>query len=131
MVFKFIEKNQSLEIEKGKKQWKKVLGLKCRECGEQYPKEPLHVLRVSVFGPLEVDYDYEVIRKNYLKAFNRERSQKVCGRYADLLPIDGEPTDGENTGFTPLVRAKNLAGRARGQGDLYKRRHRLPSDVLL
>ena len=26
----------------------------------------------------------------------------------DLLPIDGEPTDGLNSGFTPLVRAKNL-----------------------
>ena len=28
----------------------KVLGLKCRECGRQYPKEPLHVCEFC-FGP--------------------------------------------------------------------------------
>ncbi|CAI8045948.1 Threonine synthase [Geodia barretti] len=39
-------------------------------------------------------------------------------RYADLLPVDGEPTDGTHTGFTPLVRAKNLAD-ALGIKELY------------
>ena len=41
----------------------KVLGLKCRECGEKYPKEPLHVCEFC-FGPLEVDYNYEAIQKS-------------------------------------------------------------------
>ena len=41
----------------------KVLGLKCRECGEKYPKEPLHVCEFC-FGPLEVDYNYEEIQKS-------------------------------------------------------------------
>ena len=36
----------------------KVLGLKCRECGEQYPKSPVHVCEFC-FGPLEVEYNYE------------------------------------------------------------------------
>src|SRR5204862_6725336 len=31
------------------------------------------------------------------------------GRYRELLPIDGEPTVGEQVGFTPLVRANRLA----------------------
>jgi threonine synthase len=30
-------------------------------------------------------------------------------RYADLLPLNGEPTVGKQVGFTPLVRADNLA----------------------
>ena len=28
--------------------------------------------------------------------------------YRELLPIDGQPTSGLNSGFTPLIRAKNL-----------------------
>jgi threonine synthase len=41
----------------------KVKGLKCRECGKEYPAEPIHVCEFC-FGPLEVVYDYEEIKKN-------------------------------------------------------------------
>ena len=84
----------------------KVLGLKCRECGRQYPKEPLHVCEFC-FGPLEVDYNYEVIQKSISRE-SIEAGPESLWRYADLLPIDGEPTDGISSGFTPLIRAKNL-----------------------
>ena len=84
----------------------KVLGLKCRECARQYPKEPLHVCEFC-FGPLEVDYNYEVIKQSISRS-SIERGPASLWRYADLLPIDGEPTDGLNSGFTPLIRAKNL-----------------------
>ena len=84
----------------------KVLGLKCRECGRQYPKEPLHVCEFC-FGPLEVDYNYEVIQKSISRE-SIEAGPESLWRYADLLPIDGEPTDGFSSGFTPLIRAKNL-----------------------
>ena len=87
----------------------KVLGLKCRECERQYPKEPLHVCEFC-FGPLEVDYDYEVIKKSISRR-SIEQGPASLWRYADLLPIDGEPTDGLNSGFTPLIRAKNLEDR--------------------
>ena len=30
-----------------------VKGLQCRECGQDYPKEPLHVCE-TCFGPLEI-----------------------------------------------------------------------------
>ena len=30
-------------------------------------------------------------------------------RYRELLPLDGDPTDGLMSGYTPLVRADNLA----------------------
>ena len=94
----------------------KVLGLKCRECGEKYPKEPLHVCEFC-FGPLEVDYNYKEIQKS-ISRHSIENGPESMWRYADLLPVDGEPTDGTNTGFTPLIRAKNL-GDAIGVKQLY------------
>ena len=39
----------------------KIKGLKCRECGKEYPAEPLHVCEFC-FGPLEVNYNYDWIK---------------------------------------------------------------------
>ena len=39
-------------------------------------------------------------------------------RYRELLPLDGEPSVGHDVGFTPLIRAGNLA-RALGVSELY------------
>ncbi len=83
-----------------------VKGLKCRECGREYPKEPLYVCEYC-FGPLEVDYDYEKIKKKLTREIIESRPQNLW-RYREFLPIDGEPTDGLDSGFTPLIRAKNL-----------------------
>lgn len=94
----------------------KVLGLKCRECERKYPKEPIHVCEFC-FGPLEVDYNYEIIQKSISRK-SIELGPANLWRYIDLLPIDGEPTDGLNTGFTPLIRAKNLEA-ALGVKELY------------
>ena len=94
----------------------KVLGLKCRECEREYPKEPLHVCEFC-FGPLEVNYDYEAIQKS-ISRNSIEQGPESLWRYIDLLPIDGEPTDGLNSGWTPLIRAKNL-GDALGVKELY------------
>ncbi len=84
----------------------KVLGLKCRECERKYPKEPLHVCEFC-FGPLEVDYNYEAIQKSISRR-SIEQGPQSLWRYVDLLPIDEAPTDGLNSGFTPLIHAKNL-----------------------
>ena len=84
-----------------------VNGLKCRECGRQYQKEPIHVCEFC-FGPLEVIYDYDGI-KNVLSRKVIEGRQKNMWRYRELIPIDGEPKVGRDVGFTPLVRAKILA----------------------
>ena len=40
-----------------------VLGLKCRLCGKQYPKEALNFC-TDDFGPLEVAYDYDEVGAN-------------------------------------------------------------------
>jgi threonine synthase len=94
----------------------KVLGLKCRECGREYPKEALHVCEFC-FGPLEVTYDYAAIKKKISRK-SIESGPDSLWRYADLLPLDGEPTDGINSGFTPLIKSKNLA-EALGIKELY------------
>ena len=91
-------------------------GLQCRECGQEYPKKPLHVCE-TCFGPLEVVYDYDGIEK----VISREKiasREKNLWRYRELLPIDGEPRVGLYSGFTPLVRADRLAG-ALGVKELY------------
>lgn len=83
-----------------------VKGLKCRECGRHYPKEPLYVCEYC-FGPLEVDYDYKKIKTKLTKRLITSRPENLW-RYRELLPIDGKPTDGLKSGFTPLIRARNL-----------------------
>ncbi len=93
-----------------------VKGLKCRECQRTYPKEPLYVCEYC-FGPLEVDYDYEKIKKKLTKATIESRPKNLW-RYRELMPIDGDPTDGLDSGFTPLIRAKNLE-KALGVKELY------------
>lgn len=84
-----------------------VKGLKCRECGREYPKEVLFVCEYC-FGSLEVNYDYAQIKKDLTKELILKRP-KTMWRYKELLPLDNEPTVGINSGFTPLIRAKNLA----------------------
>jgi len=93
-----------------------VKGLKCRECGREFPKEPLYVCEYC-FGPLEVSYDYEGIKK-VLSRKEIESRPKNMWRYREFLPIDGDPTDGLNSGYTPLIRAKNLE-KALGVKELY------------
>ena len=93
-----------------------VKGLKCRECGRDYPKEALFVCEYC-FGSLEVDYDYTEIKKKLSREEIASRP-KTLWRYKELLPLDGEPTDGLQSGFTPLVRANNLA-RELGVRELY------------
>jgi len=93
-----------------------IKGLKCRECKREYPIKPIHVCEFC-FGPLEVAYDHEKIRKNLTRE-KIEGRPKTMWRYKELLPLDGEPTVGRNVGFTPLVRADRLA-KFLGVKDLY------------
>jgi threonine synthase len=90
--------------------------LRCRECGRVYALDPVHVCEFC-FGPLEVFYDYEAIGR----VISRERIEAgppTMWRYADLLPADAETAVDIGTGYTPLVRARNL-GRALGLDHLY------------
>lgn len=84
-----------------------VESLKCKECSELYPKEPKHVCE-TCFGPLEVVYNYDEIKRHISREKIASRPQNIW-RYRELLPIDSEPTLGTQVGYTPLVRARNLA----------------------
>ena len=94
----------------------KVLGMKCRECGEEYPTSPIHVCELC-FGPLEVVLNWDEITPRV----SRERIEAgppSMWRYWDLLPVEGPATVGKNVGFTPLVKAEKL-GRELGLKNLY------------
>ncbi|MEK6563427.1 MAG: threonine synthase [Candidatus Omnitrophota bacterium] len=93
-----------------------VLGLKCRECGREYPKDVLFVCEYC-FGSLEVNYDYKAIKKNLTKETLLGRPKNMW-RYKELLPIDKDPAVGLDSGYTPLIKANNLA-RVLGVRELY------------
>ncbi|MDA9101291.1 threonine synthase [Omnitrophica bacterium] len=91
-------------------------GLRCRECGREYPKEAIYVCEYC-FGSLEVSYDYDQIKK-HISRESIQQGPKSLWRYRDLLPIDGAPTAGFYSGFTPLVKADILA-RELGVKEMY------------
>ena len=93
-----------------------VSGLRCRECDREYPVEPLNVCDFC-FGPLEVVYDYVSIG-NSISRESIANGPLTMWRYHDLLPVNSEYVLDMGTGFTPLVRAKNL-GRVLGLDNLY------------
>lgn len=90
--------------------------LKCKECGREFEIKPFHVCEFC-FGPLEVIYDYENIKKRVSRR-EIELRPKTMWRYKELLPLDGEPSVGRNVGFTPLIKAERLA-KAMGVKELY------------
>jgi threonine synthase len=93
-----------------------AIALKCRECGREYPLDPIHVCEFC-FGPLEVAYDYEAMRKTVTREAI-ERGPPTLWRYRHLLPCDAEGAVDIGAGFTPLFRAANL-GEELGLGHLY------------
>src|SRR5271168_2934636 len=83
--------------------------LKCRECGREYPLTANHVCDFD-FGPLEVVYDYERIKKTLTRAAIQTRPKSMW-RFRELLPVAGDPTVGLEVGCTPLIKADRLARR--------------------
>src|SRR6266496_3617792 len=83
--------------------------LKCRECGREYPLTATHVCEFD-FGPLEVAYDYDRIKRSLTKSAIQSRPKSMW-RYRELLPVANDPTVGLQVGFTPLVKANRLAER--------------------
>jgi threonine synthase len=90
--------------------------LKCRECGREYPLAATHVCEFD-FGPLEVVYDYALIKKSLTRATIESRPNTMW-RYRELLPVAEDPTVGTQVGFTPLIKADRLA-RALGIRELW------------
>ena len=93
-----------------------VTGHRCVECGREYRTDPLYVCEFC-FGPLEVTYDYDTIKRTMNRRAIESRPWNMW-RYRELLPLDGEPVTGFDTGATPLMAAKNLA-KAWGVKEIY------------
>ena len=95
----------------------KLLGLRCRECGAEYPLQATHVCEMC-FGPLDAVYDYSSLKK----VVSRQRIESgppSIWRYRDLLPVeDATPVVTLGEGFTPLVKAERL-GQELGLNNLY------------
>ena len=95
---------------------KKIKGLKCKECGQEVPPIAKHVCEFC-FGPLEVVYDYDSIRKTISREKIAERARTLW-RYWELLPVESTEVLSLNEGFTPFWKSRNL-GKVLGLKNLY------------
>ncbi len=93
-----------------------VQGLRCKECGRDYPAEPIYVCDYC-FGPLEVAYDYDSIQKSISREKIKDGPLTIW-RYDDLLPVGRDQAVDIGAGMTPLIRAKNL-GKELGLNNLW------------
>lgn len=92
-----------------------VVGLACKRCHAPQPLGASFVCP-ACFGPLEVVYDYDVIRGRISRDVIAARPAGIW-RYAELLPTSGVPSRGLAVGSTPLLAAPRL-GESIGIGNL-------------
>ena len=90
--------------------------LKCKECGEEYKLEAKHVCE-QCFGPLEVKYDYDALRRQVTRESIQAGPNSIW-RYRAFLPVATETPIDVGTGMTPLVKSNRLARRL-GLKNLY------------
>jgi threonine synthase len=84
-------------------------GLRCKECGTEYPLEAKYVCE-QCFGPLEVAYDHSGLDAGSARRRIQAGSAGIW-RYADFLPFAERPPSPLEPGLTPLIRADRLAER--------------------
>jgi threonine synthase len=94
----------------------RVIALRCKECGKEQAKEPVAACP-ECWGGLEPAYDMDEVRRTFTRDAIASRPRNLW-RYRELLPLDGEPTVGHGTGFTPLLPAPRL-GEKLGIRDLW------------
>jgi threonine synthase len=104
-----------------------VQGLRCRECGREYPNKPIAGCE-ECFAPLRVEYDYAAIGRAINRQIIKERDFSIW-RYRELMPLDEAPSVGLATGGTPLIRADRLA-RQLGIEELYLKNDSVNSPTL-
>jgi threonine synthase len=84
----------------------RIRGLRCKNCQRPEALGPSYVCS-ACFGPLEVVYDYDVIRGLLDRATIAGRPPGIW-RYLELLPVEARPARGLAVGSTPLVAADRL-----------------------
>ncbi len=90
--------------------------LKCKECGTEYKLEAKHVCE-ECFGPLEVSYDYDALRRQVTRESIQAGPNSIW-RYRAFLPVATDNPIDVGTGMTPLVKSNRLARRL-GLKNLY------------
>ena len=90
--------------------------LKCKECGAEYELKASHVCEFC-FGPLEVKYDYEFLRRTVTRETIQAGPNSIW-RYRPFLPVATNTPIDVGTGMTPLVKSNRLARRL-GLKNLY------------
>jgi threonine synthase len=85
----------------------RIVGMRCRACSRPEPLALSYVCP-ACFGPLEVEYDYEVAGRTLTREAIASRPSGIW-RYAELLPVDKPPRRGLAVGSTPLIPAERLA----------------------
>ncbi|PSB18206.1 threonine synthase [Phormidesmis priestleyi ULC007] len=83
--------------------------LKCKECGAEYELKASHVCEFC-FGPLEVKYDYEFLRRTVTRETIQAGPNSIW-RYRPFLPVATNTPIDVGTGMTPLVQSNRLARR--------------------
>ncbi len=83
--------------------------LKCKECGAEYELKATHVCEFC-FGPLEVKYDYEFLRRTVTRETIQAGPNSIW-RYRPFLPVATNTPIDVGTGMTPLLQANRLARR--------------------
>ncbi|NIN51982.1 MAG: threonine synthase [Nitrososphaeria archaeon] len=94
-----------------------IMGLRCKVCGKKF-EGGLKFVCDKCWGPLEVDYDYDVISETLRKDDLKKRFFSLW-RYLELLPIeDARNIVDLGDGGTPLHRCRRL-GEEFGVKELY------------
>ena len=90
--------------------------LRCRECGKTWGNIPRSFCE-DCFSPLEVAYDYDVLKKTARRDALSARSFNMW-RYSELLPLPEDFAAQTAVGGTPLVASRKL-GAQWGLKNLY------------
>lgn len=81
--------------------------LRCKSCGKTWGNIPRSFCE-ECFSPLEVAYDYEILKKKIRREDLADRSFNMW-RYAELLPLPEDFAPSSAVGGTPLVPSRKLA----------------------
>jgi len=87
-----------------------------KEGGKEYPLKALHICE-ETFAPLEVAYDYDLIRRQVSRESIQAGPHSIW-RYRAFLPVESEHPIDVGTGMTPLLKSHRLARRL-GLKNLY------------
>ncbi len=83
--------------------------LECTICHKKYVDKSLHTCPTcGEKGILEINYNYNQIKKVFSKARLLENTSRNIFRYLPLLPLNEEPKDTLEVGWTPLYHSKNI-----------------------